>query len=150
MSYQSSTVSRRLFLLSTCSMIVAGCSVTSGRSNLKTGKASYAADFAADYAALPEEQFAIPAVPKGALKQKFQRKRVRYRTREKPGTVIVDTRQFFLFHVQKRGRAMRYGVGLGRAGFAWSGRAKIAWKRKWPKWTPPREMIARQPELEEL
>ena len=43
---------------------------------------------------------------------------------------------------------MRYGVGLGRAGFAWSGRARIAWKRKWPTWTPPREMIARQPELE--
>ena len=99
------------------------------------------------YPAMPNEKFPIPAVKPGQLPAQYQRRRVRYRTDEKPGTVIVDTRNFYLYHVEQGGRAMRYGVGLGRAGFAWSGRARIAWKRKWPKWTPPGEMIRREPQL---
>jgi lipoprotein-anchoring transpeptidase ErfK/SrfK len=62
--------------------------------------------------------------------------------------VVVDTANRFLYHVRAGGQAMRYGVGIGRDGFAWSGRAVIAYKRKWPTWTPPAEMIERQPELE--
>jgi lipoprotein-anchoring transpeptidase ErfK/SrfK len=65
-----------------------------------------------------------------------------------PGTVIVDTQNFYLYLIEGNNRAMRYGVGLGRAGFEWSGRAKIRWKQAWPKWTPPDEMIERKPELE--
>jgi len=99
------------------------------------------------YQALPNEKFPIAAIPNGQFKQKHWRHRVRYETSERPGTVIVDTRNFYLYHVERGGFAMRYKVGLGRAGFAWSGRAKIAWKRKWPKWTPPNEMIAREPSL---
>ena len=104
--------------------------------------------FTSPYPALPNEKFPIKAIPKGRLKSKYHRRRVRYETSEKPGTVVVDTKNFYLYHVQKGGYAMRYGVGLGRAGFEWSGRARIAWKRKWPKWTPPDEMIARSPELQ--
>ena len=70
-------------------------------------------------------------------------------TGERPGTIIVDTSSHFLYLVLGNGQAMRYGVGLGRAGFEWSGRANVQWKQKWPKWTPPAEMIARQPELEQ-
>lgn len=99
------------------------------------------------YRALPNEKFPIPAIKPGQLKPQYHRQRVRYRTSEKPGTVVVDTRSFYLYHVEPGGKAMRYGVGLGRAGFAWSGRARIAWKRKWPKWTPPDEMIRREPHL---
>ena len=99
------------------------------------------------YPALPNEQFPIPAIRRGELAPQFQRRRVRYETAEKPGTVVVDTRTFYLYHVEPENRAMRYGVGLGRAGFAWSGRARIAWKRKWPTWTPPAAMIAREPHL---
>ncbi len=99
------------------------------------------------YRALPNEKFPIPAVKPGQLPQKYQRRRVSYRTSEKPGTVIVDTGNFYLYHVEPGGSAMRYGVGLGRAGFAWSGRARIAWKRKWPTWTPPGDMIRREPQL---
>lgn len=99
------------------------------------------------YPAMPNELFPIPAVPKGRLKPKYQRRRIKYDTAERPGTVIVDTKNFYLYHIEKGGYAMRYGVGLGRAGFEWSGRAHIAWKRKWPVWTPPDEMIERQPEL---
>ncbi|WP_343217455.1 L,D-transpeptidase [Hoeflea sp. YIM 152468] len=65
------------------------------------------------------------------------------------GTVVVNTHTFFLHLVQEGGKAMRYGVGLGRQGFEWSGEGRIQWKQAWPKWTPPAEMIARQPELEQ-
>ncbi|WP_291001371.1 L,D-transpeptidase [Hoeflea sp.] len=63
------------------------------------------------------------------------------------GTVIVNTKTYFLHLIQEGGKAMRYGVGLGRQGFEWSGEGVIQWKQAWPKWTPPDEMIARQPEL---
>jgi lipoprotein-anchoring transpeptidase ErfK/SrfK len=63
------------------------------------------------------------------------------------GTVYVDTKNFYLYLVRRNKRAIRYGVGLGRAGFEWEGEGRIAWKRKWPTWTPPNDMIERQPEL---
>jgi lipoprotein-anchoring transpeptidase ErfK/SrfK len=100
------------------------------------------------YGAMPEEQFPLPAVDYKKLPRRLLRRRVEYQTNEPAGTVIVDTKNFYLYHVEDDGTAMRYGVGLGRAGFSWSGRARIAWKKEWPKWTPPDEMIGRQPELE--
>ena len=69
-------------------------------------------------------------------------------TGERPGTIVVDVSSHFLYLVRENGQAMRYGVGLGRAGFEWSGRAVVQWKQKWPKWTPPDEMVAREPKLE--
>ena len=68
-------------------------------------------------------------------------------TREKPGTIIVDTGEKHLYFVMPEGRAMRYGIGVGREGFEWRGTARVALKREWPVWTPPVEMIRRQPEL---
>lgn len=103
---------------------------------------------AAMYAAMPNEQFPIPAVDLEKVPEKYYRRRVDYNSQEKPGTVIVDTNSFYLYLVEENNKAMRYGVGLGRAGFEWSGRARIAWKQEWPKWTPPDDMIAREPELE--
>ena len=100
------------------------------------------------YAARPEEQFPIPAVDLRYLDKKYFRQRVPYPTTEKPGTVIVDTPNFYLYHVEDGGTAMRYGAGLGRAGFEWSGRGHIAYSREWPVWTPPSEMVDRQPQLE--
>ena len=141
-----SMMDRRLFLLAGGSALLAGCSTSTERASRFFGSRK-PKSFRTAYAALPNEEFPIPAVPRGALKPEFMRQRVRYPTREKPGTVVVDTRNFFLYHVENDGRAMRYGVGLGRQGFEWSGRARIAWKRKWPTWTPPDTMIARQPEL---
>ncbi len=100
------------------------------------------------YAALPNEKFPIPAADLKRIPEKYYRRKVDYVSGEKPGTVIVDTNNFYLYLIQPNQKAMRYGVGLGRAGFEWSGRARIAWKQEWPKWTPPSEMIERQPELE--
>lgn len=99
------------------------------------------------YQALPAEEFPIPAVDVSQLKQQYWRQEVDYQTDEAPGTLIVDTPNKFLYHVRPGGKAMRYGIGVGREGFSWSGRAKVAYKRQWPRWTPPDEMVARQPQL---
>ena len=72
---------------------------------------------------------------------------INYRTSEAPGTLIVDTRQRFLFLVMPNGKAMRYGIGVARTGFEWSGTHRVSAKREWPSWTPPAEMHARQPGL---
>jgi lipoprotein-anchoring transpeptidase ErfK/SrfK len=77
----------------------------------------------------------------------YQRQMVFYRTTEAPGTIIVHTAERFLFVVQGNNRALRYGIGVGRDGFQWSGLLKITRKAEWPDWTPPPEMIARQPYL---
>lgn len=100
------------------------------------------------YYALPYEEFPIPEVDVSKVAEKYWRTEVDYPTSEMPGTVIVDTPNKYLYHIMRDGRATRYGIGVGRDGFAWSGRAVIAYKRKWPRWTPPDEMVARQPALE--
>ncbi len=69
---------------------------------------------------------------------------VEYRTAEKPGTIIIDTSKRRLYYVLKGGRAIRYGVGVGRQGFQWSGTARIKRKAEWPGWRPPAEMIERE------
>jgi lipoprotein-anchoring transpeptidase ErfK/SrfK len=74
----------------------------------------------------------------------FRRQLVRYQTSEKPGTVVVDSRQFFLYLVLGNGQAMRYGVGVGRQGFGWNGNVFIQRKQEWPAWHPPKDMIARE------
>lgn len=99
------------------------------------------------YYAMPDEPFPIPEVRIAEVDPKFWRQEVDYPTSERPGTLIVDTPAKFLYHVLPGQRAMRYGIGVGREGFAWSGRAIVAYKRKWPRWTPPDEMVARQPKL---
>lgn len=104
-------------------------------------------DNATMYAAVEDGGFAIPAVPYQQIDPRFLRQIVRDPTGQRPGTLVVDTSAHFLYLVQPNGYAIRYGVGLGRAGFEWQGDAVIQWKQKWPKWTPPDEMIARQPEL---
>ena len=81
------------------------------------------------------------------LDPKFQKTVVFYRTAEAPGTIIVQTDQRFLYVVQPGGRALRYGIGVGRDGFQWQGLVKITKKVEWPDWTPPEEMIQRQPYL---
>ena len=81
------------------------------------------------------------------LDPKYVRQRVRYVTSQPPGTIVVDPDAKFLYLVQEGGYALRYGVGVGREGFGWSGTATIQRKAEWPTWTPPAEMIKRQPEL---
>jgi len=72
---------------------------------------------------------------------------VEYRTNEPAGTIVIDTPNTYLYYVLGNGRAMRYGIGVGREGFTWSGTQHVTRKSEWPDWTPPPEMIARQPYL---
>jgi lipoprotein-anchoring transpeptidase ErfK/SrfK len=104
--------------------------------------------YALMYGPVVDEGYEIPAVPVERIKPQFLRQIVANPTGERPGTIVIDTSAHYLYLVLEGGQALRYGVGLGRAGFEWSGRAVVQWKRKWPKWTPPDDMIARQPELE--
>jgi lipoprotein-anchoring transpeptidase ErfK/SrfK len=148
------SLSRRSFLAGAAgmtSLALAGCQTAAPRYAQPAPPAQPAVSPSAltAYRALPSERFPIPAVDPSKVPERFHRRQVRYPTSENIGTIIVDTNTFFLHLVQENGMAMRYGVGLGRAGFAWAGRAKVQYKRQWPTWTPPEEMIARQPELEQ-
>jgi len=78
---------------------------------------------------------------------KFNRQVVPYHGPEKPGTIVIDTPQRFLFLVQDNGTAVRYGIGVGKPGFTWAGAKSITAKKEWPDWTPPPEMLQRRPDL---
>lgn len=81
------------------------------------------------------------------IKKQWHRQMVRYTSSEPAGTVVVDTRHHHLYVIWGNNTALRYGVGVGREGFQWFGRATINRKAKWPRWVPPPEMLVRQPEL---
>jgi lipoprotein-anchoring transpeptidase ErfK/SrfK len=81
------------------------------------------------------------------LPARYKRQVVSYSTREAAGTIIIDTPNTYLYYVLGNGQAIRYGIGVGRDGFTWSGTQTITRKAEWPDWTPPPEMIARQPYL---
>src|SRR5690606_19175153 len=114
---------------------LAGCTSTGG---------SY---YSASYSSITDAGYTIPTIPREKLPAQYRRQIVKYQTDEKPGTIIVNTKEKFLYFVMENGKAMRYGIGVGREGFGWSGTARVAMKREWPTWTPPAEMIKRQPQL---
>ncbi len=78
---------------------------------------------------------------------RYLRQRVDYRGKEEPGTVVIDTPHHFLYLVEAGGKAMRYGIGVGRPGFTWSGTHTVSAKKEWPDWVPPEDMLQRQPNL---
>jgi lipoprotein-anchoring transpeptidase ErfK/SrfK len=89
----------------------------------------------------------VQAEPREVVDGQFRRQEVAYDGRERPGTIIIDTPNKFLFLIQPNGRAVRYGIGVGRPGFEWSGVKTISRKAEWPGWTPPPEMMLRRPDL---
>ena len=100
----------------------------------------------------PQDQ--APVVQQEAIEQggegaapELRRQIVSYRTKEAPGTIIVDTPNTYLYYVLGDGKAVRYGIGVGREGFTWSGVRSVGRKAEWPDWTPPPQMIDRQPYL---
>ena len=104
--------------------------------------------------AAPQEEMNVqdqpgyqPTPEEEQLTGAFEKQEVFFRTPEKPGTIIIDTKSRFLYLVQPDNRALRYGIGVGRDGFQWSGLERIARKLEWPDWRPPPEMIERQPYL---
>jgi lipoprotein-anchoring transpeptidase ErfK/SrfK len=98
------------------------------------------------YGRLAPGEEAEPALP-GPMDPKFERQEVAYTGDEPPGTIIIDTPHRFLYLVESGGRALRYGIGVGRPGFTWAGVHRITAKREWPDWTPPEQMLRRRPDL---
>ena len=98
-------------------------------------------------AALPQAPAAVAPVQYPTPDPKFDRQIVAYATEEEPGTIVIDTTEKFLYYVLEGGEAIRYGVGLGREGFGWTGITYVGGMQESPKWFPPAEMVARQPEL---
>jgi len=85
--------------------------------------------------------------PSFEIDSRYLRQRVDFQGKEAPGTIVIDTPNKFLYLVEPDGKAMRYGIGVGRPGFTWSGVHTISSKKEWPDWVPPKEMLARQPGL---
>lgn len=101
----------------------------------------------ASYQTVTDAGYKLPTIPKEKIPQQYRRQIVKYDTKEAAGSVVVDTGTKHLYYVMPDGKAMRYGIGVGKDGFEWSGSAHVAMKREWPTWTPPAAMIKRKPEL---
>ena len=143
MTGAAGTLNRRRFLLGAAATIgalgLAGCASSGTDMSLAEAKLAYGP--------LPNERFPVPAVNVSKINPKYLRRIVRYDTDEAPGTIIVDPRNYYVYRIEDNGMATRYGANVGRQGFLWSGDAYIGRKAEWPVWTPPREMIKRQPEV---
>lgn len=138
-------LSRRAFLVGAATSACTGLSLSRGHSQSFDGTF----DYARMYAPVSSDIYPVPGIDISRIKPAFLRKVVPYDTAEAPGTIVIDPRARYLYHVQDDGTAMRYGVGVGRSGFGWSGVATIDSKQEWPDWYPPKEMLARQPDLME-
>ena len=102
--------------------------------------------YAAMYGPRPDEPHPLPATDISEVDPRFLRREVAYYGREEPGTIVVDTAARYLYLVREGGRAIRYGIGVGKEGLAWGGRARVGRKAVWPSWTPTAAMIRREPE----
>jgi lipoprotein-anchoring transpeptidase ErfK/SrfK len=138
---RSALLNRRSFLrgsvVSLGALGLAGCAASDGMSLAQAAKV---------YGPAPDEKFPIPAVDVSKIDPKYYRRTVHYDTDEAVGTIIVDPSKYYVYRIEGDGNATRYGANVGRAGFLWSGEAYVGRKAEWPVWTPPKEMIERQPE----
>lgn len=139
------TVSRRVFVLGAPAML-AGC--VGSRTGGPVASIPYIdPQYAAMYAAIDTEPYPIPAMDLTRVKPQFWRQEVTYPTPEQPGTIVVDPGKRYAYLITEGGRAIRYGVGVGKEeAFNFQGEAIIQRKAEWPRWTPTADMIAREPE----
>jgi lipoprotein-anchoring transpeptidase ErfK/SrfK len=136
---RSGLLNRRSFLFGSAvglgTLGLAGCATTDDMSEAKK-----------IYGPVADKRFDIPAVDVSKLDAKYVRRTVRYDTKEAAGTIIIDPGHYYVYRIEGEGAATRYGANVGRSGFLWSGEAYVGRKAEWPIWTPPKEMIQRQPE----
>jgi lipoprotein-anchoring transpeptidase ErfK/SrfK len=134
-------LNRRSYLIgsavSVSALGLAGCATTDSMSLMEARVL---------YGPVDDKKFPIPAPDISKVDPKYFRKRVRYETKEAPGTIIVDPSSYYVYRIEGDNEATRYGANVGRQGFLWHGDAYVGRKAEWPTWTPPAEMIKRQPE----
>lgn len=140
------TVSRRGFLV-LASLALAGCATSRTMPGLPAA-ATYDVDpmYRQIYGDLPSERYPLPAIDPALIRPELLRQVVPYPTSERAGTIVVDPGAKYLYLVRGDGQAMRYGVGVGRAGYDYNGEAYIGRKAQWPRWTPTATMVAEDPE----
>ncbi len=138
---QPERLNRRSFLFGSAVSLgalgLAGCATTDDAALMAAAKL---------YGPVPDKKFPIPAVDVARLDPKYVRRTVRYDTHEAPGTIIIDPASYYVYRVEGEGNATRYGANVPRKGFLWNGDAYVGRKAEWATWTPPKEMIQRQPE----
>jgi lipoprotein-anchoring transpeptidase ErfK/SrfK len=150
-------LTRRAFLAGSAGLAAAGLA---GCSSMSIGSRTFdfgdilppqvSPEYVSMYAALRDEPYPVPAVNLNKLRPSMVRREVEDPTGERPGTIVVETSERHLYLVLAEGRAIRYGIGVGREGFRWSGRAVVGRKAQWPTWTPTAAMMDRQPETREF
>ncbi|GJD32407.1 hypothetical protein PMNALOAF_3676 [Methylobacterium adhaesivum] len=140
-NFREERLSRRSFLVGSAAGVgalgLAGCVNSDGALRAEAAKI---------YGPMPNEKFPIPATDVSKVDPKYFRRTVAYETKAAAGTIVVDPRNFYVYRVEGDGTATRYGANVGRDGFLWSGDAYVGRKSEWATWTPPKEMIRRQPE----
>ena len=143
-------ITRRLFLGAAAMAALSGCT-TAGRAPQPKPAPTPAVppqEFTVNYGPVLDEPFPLPAVPAGVVPKRYWRQRVANPFPDEPvGTIVIDPAAYYLHLVEPGGTAMRYGIGVGRQGFSWSGTAVVQYTRKWPRWKAPDDMVARNPEL---
>lgn len=132
--------------LSALALGLGACNRTSSARGPAAAPIVPASSYASMYGPV-QDRYPIDAFDTSSVDPIYLRQEVDYFGREAPGTIVVDPSQRFLYYVLPGGRAVRYGVGVGKEGFAWSGTATINSKQEWPDWYPPKEMIARRPDI---
>jgi lipoprotein-anchoring transpeptidase ErfK/SrfK len=130
----------RMRLTVTLAVLAAGLTMLSGAAQAQR-------PLSTDEMKIDDQPGYEPGADEDQLPAAFQRQVVFFRTVEAPGTIVIHTSERFLYVVQGNNRALRYGIGVGRDGFQWAGELRISRKAEWPDWTPPTEMIERQPYL---
>jgi lipoprotein-anchoring transpeptidase ErfK/SrfK len=138
---RSERLDRRSFLFGSAACLgalgLAGCASLDDTARLEAAKL---------YGPVPDKKFAIPAVDVSKIDPRYYRRTVRYDTREASGTIIIDPANYYVYRVEGDGNATRYGANVPRKGFLWKGDAYVGRKAEWATWTPPKEMMQRQPE----
>jgi lipoprotein-anchoring transpeptidase ErfK/SrfK len=149
-------MSRRAFLRESGALavlVLAGCASTQEGASPTAAVISLenpdTAAYALMYGPVEGEKFPVGAIDLTKIDPAFLRREVAYNGPEKPGSIVIDPAAHYLYFVQPNGRAIRYGVGVGKEGFEWNGVATVNSKQEWPDWYPPAEMIARRPDIEE-
>jgi lipoprotein-anchoring transpeptidase ErfK/SrfK len=138
-------ISRRALLGCLAASPLAACNATQH----KVASPAAGDDFSGWYtgATIPDEPYPIPLVDRSRLRPELRKQSVSYSGGQRPGTIVVDIDDRFLYLVQDGGTALRYGVGVGRQGFSWKGAAVVGRKGVWPNWSPTSTMVRLKPDL---